>query len=218
MRKRGKSKVKQYVLTVAIALIIGILLRTYVVQAYRIPSRSMEETLWEGDFLLANKLIYRFQEPKVGDVIVFESPFNPSKNFVKRIVASEGQIVEIINKELYVDGELAEGRFPSKHIDYQVFPAEYSNRDNFGPFEVPQGQYCVLGDNRDNSQDSRHWGFLERKYIKGRAFLIYFSYAPDPYAPKWFKPYITSFVKIFFYNLAHFPWRTRWGRIGTIIR
>ncbi len=217
MRRRSKSKYKQYALTVVIALVAGMLLRTYVIQGYRIPSRSMEDTLQEGDFLLVNKLTYRFHEPKVGDVIVFEYPFNPSKSLIKRIIAGGGQVVEVINKSLYVDGERAEGKFPSKHIDYQVFSAEYSNRDNFGPFEVPKGQYFVLGDNRDNSQDSRVWGFLDRKNVKGKAVFIYFSWAPDPIAPQWSSPYITSFFKIFFYNLTHFPWRARWDRIGTII-
>jgi signal peptidase I len=218
MRRKSKSKLKQYALTVIIALGVGMLLRTYVVQGYRIPSRSMEDTLLEGDFLLVNKLTYHFHEPKIGDVIVFEYPFNPSKNLIKRIIAGEGQVVEVINKKLYVDGVNAEVQFPSKHIDYQIYPAEYSNRDNFGPFEVPPGQYFVLGDNRDNSQDSRVWGFLERNHVRGKAILIYFSWAPDPTAPEWSSPYITSFFKIFFNDLVHFPWRTRWDRFGTIIR
>jgi len=217
MRRRGKSKLKSYAITVGIALFVGLLLRSYVIQGYRIPSRSMEDTLEEGDFLLVNKLAYHFGEPEVGEVIVFEYPLNPSKNMIKRIIAGEGQVVEIINKRLYVDGEVAEGKFPAKHVDYQVFPAEYSNRDNFGPFEVPQGQYFVMGDNRDNSSDSRVWGFLERRYIKGEPILLYFSWAPDPLAPKWSSPYITSVFKIFFYNLVHFPWRVRWERIGTRI-
>jgi signal peptidase I len=217
MRRRGRSKLKSYAITAAIALVVGLLLRTYVVQGYRIPSRSMEDTLEEGDFLLVNKLAYHFHEPKVGDVIVFEYPFNPSKKMIKRIIAEEGQTVEIINKRLYVDGEIAEGRFPAKHIDYQVFPAEYSNRDNFGPFEVPRGQFFVMGDNRDNSSDSRVWGFLERKYIKGEPVLLYFSWAPDPQAPRWSSPYIGSFFEILFYDLIHFPWRVRWDRIGTTI-
>lgn len=217
MRRKNKSKFKQYALTVIIALAVGILLRTYVVQGYRIPSRSMEDTLQEGDFLLVNKLTYHFHEPKIGDVIVFEYPFNPSKNLIKRIIAGEGQVVAVINKKLYVDGVNAEARFPSKHIDYQIYPAEYSNRDNFGPFEVPPGQYFVLGDNRDNSQDSRVWGFLDRNQVRGKAILIYFSWAPDPKAPQWSSPYITSFFKIFFNDLVSIPWRTRWDRVGTII-
>lgn len=217
MRRKGKSKLKPYALTVGIAVIVGIFLRTYVVQAYRIPSRSMEDTLLKGDFLLVNKLINRFSEPMVGDVIVFEYPLNPRKDFIKRIIATEGQTVEIINKRLYIDEQLAEGWFPSKHTDYQIFPAAYSNRDNFGPFVVPSDQYFVLGDNRDNSQDSREWGFLGREYIKGKALFVYFSWAPDANAPRWAKPHITSFFEILFYNLSHFPWRIRWGRIGTAI-
>ena len=216
MKRKSPSKLKQYALTVGIALVVGILLRTYVVQAYRIPSRSMQDTLLRGDFLLVNKLSYRFSEPQAGDVIVFEYPLNASKDFIKRIIATEGQTVEIINKKLYVDGSYAEDWFPVKHTDYQIFPAAYSNRDNFGPFEVPSGQYFVMGDNRDNSQDSRDWGFLERKYVKGKAFLIYFSWAPDPEAPRLTDPF--SFFEILAYNLTHFPWRIRWERIGSVIR
>jgi signal peptidase I len=215
MRKKVKSKIKQFALTAGIALTIGILLRTFVVQAYRIPSRSMEDTLLEGDFLLVNKLALRFDEPQAGDVIVFEYPLNPSKHFVKRIVATEGQIVQIVNKKLYVDGESAESRFPAKHVDYQVFPAAYSNRDNFGPFRVPEGQYFVMGDNRDNSQDSRVWGFLERRYVRGKALVIYFSWTPDPQAPRWSG--IFSLFEILAYDLTHFPWRVRWDRIGTTL-
>ena len=215
MRRRVKSKLKQYALTVGIALTVGVLLRTYVVQAYRIPSRSMEDTLVEGDFLLVNKLVPRFFEPQAGDVIVFEYPLNPSKDFIKRIIATEGQIVQIVNKKLYVDGELIEGRFPGKHIDYQIFPAAYSNRDNFGPFQVPQDQYFVLGDNRDNSQDSREWGFLDQKHVKGKAFLIYFSWASDPTAPRWSGP--LSLFEILAYNLTRFPFRVRWDRVATTI-
>lgn len=215
MKRRVKSKLKQYALTIGIALAVGVLLRTFVVQAYRIPSRSMEDTLREGDFLLVNKLAPRFFEPKAGDVIVFEYPLNPSKDFIKRITATEGQTVQIVNKKLYVNGEPADGWFPGKHTDYQIFPAAYSNRDNFGPFKVPQGQYFVLGDNRDNSQDSREWGFLERKYVKGKAFLIYFSWASDPAAPRWSGP--LSLFEILVYNLTRFPWRVRWDRVGITI-
>ncbi len=216
MGRKVKSKLKQYALTVAAAITLGILLRTFVVQAYRIPSRSMEDTLLEGDFLLVDKLAPRFSEPGAGDIVVFEYPLNPSKDFIKRIIATDGQIVQIVNKRLYVDGQLAEDRFPGKHMDYQIFPAAYSNRDNFGPFRVPPGQYFVMGDNRDNSQDSRQWGFLEKKYIKGKAFLIYFSWTPDPAVPRWSGPF--SLFQILAYNLAHFPVRVRWSRVGAIIR
>jgi signal peptidase I len=219
MRRRTKSKTKQYLLTIGIALVIAMILRTFVVQGYKIPSGSMEDSLLKGDFVLANKLAYRFgDEPKPGDIIIFDYPLNPSKNFIKRIIAESGETVQIVNKTLYIDGEIADSPYPIKHTDPQIYPGEYSNRDNFGPFEVPPGHYFVMGDNRDNSQDSREWGFLERKYIHGKVFLVYFSWAPDPFAPEFSNPYITSFFKVFFYNLTHFPWRVRWERIGTIVR
>jgi len=219
MRKRTKSKIRQYLWTVGIALVIAIILRTFVVQGYRIPSGSMEDSLLKGDFILAYKLAYRFEkEPKPGDIIIFDYPLNPSKTFIKRIIARPGETVQIINKTLYIEGKVAIPLYPIKHTDPQIYPAEYSNRDNFGPFEVPPGHYFVMGDNRDNSQDSREWGFLEKKYIKGKVLLVYFSWAPDPFAPEFSNPYITSFFKVFFYNLAHFPGRVRWERIGTIAR
>jgi signal peptidase I len=218
MRRRINSKTKQYLWTIGIALVIAIILRTFVVQGYRIPSRSMENALLKGDFILVNKLAYRSKEPKPGDIIIFDYPLNPSKTFIKRIIAESGETVEIINKTLYIDGEIAVPSYPINHTDPQIYPAEYSNRDNFGPFEVPSGHYFVMGDNRDNSLDSREWGFLEGKNIKGKAFLVYFSWAPDPFAPEFTNPYITSFFEVLFYNLTHFPWRVRWERIGTMIR
>ncbi|MCK4386214.1 MAG: signal peptidase I [candidate division Zixibacteria bacterium] len=217
-RRRTKSKTKQYLGTIGIALVIAIILRTFVVQGYRIPSGSMENALLKGDFVLVNKLAYRFGEPKPGDIIVFDYPLNPSKTFIKRIIVEPGETVEIINKTLCIDGEIAVLPYPVKHTDPQIYPAEYSNRDNFGPFEIPPEHYFVMGDNRDNSRDSREWGFLERKYVKGKAFLVYFSWAPDSVAPKFTNPYITSFFEVLFYNLVHFPWRVRWERIGTMVR
>jgi signal peptidase I len=218
MRRRAKSRIRQYLWTIGIALVVAMILRTFVVQGYRIPSGSMEGTLLKGDFIFVNKLAYRFGEPKQGDIVIFDYPLNPSKTFVKRIVAGPGETVEIVKKTLYINGEIAISSYAITHTDPQIYPAEYSNRDNFGPFEVPQGHYFVMGDNRDNSQDSREWGFLERKYIKGRAFLIYFSWAPDPLAPEFTNPYISSFFKVFFYNLVHFPERVRWERIGTPVQ
>lgn len=218
MRRRPRSRTKQYLWTIGIALVIALILRTFVVQGYRIPSGSMENTLLNGDFVLVNKLAYRFAEPKTGDVIIFDYPLNPSKTFIKRIIAEPGETVEVINKTLYIDGKAEVSPYPIKHIDPLIYPAEYSNRDNFGPFQVPPRHYFVMGDNRDNSRDSREWGFLERKYVKGRALLLYFSWAPDPLAPEFSNPYITSFFQVLFYNLTHFPWRVRWERIGSVIR
>ena len=216
MRRRVKSRTRQYVWTVGIALVIAMVLRTFVVQGYRIPSGSMENALLKGDFVLVNKLAYRFGEPQPRDIISFRYPLNPSKTFIKRIVAGPGQTVEIVNKQLSIDGRIEVPSYLVKYRDPLIHSAEYSNRDNFGPFEVPPGHYFLMGDNRDNSRDSREWGFLERKYIKGKAYLIYFSWAPDPLAPKFSDPYVSSFFKIIFYNLVHFTERVRWGRIGTV--
>ena len=216
MRRRLKSKTRQYLWTMGIALVIAMVLRTFVVQGYRIPSGSMETALLKGDFVLVNKLAYRSGEPKPGDIIIFDYPLNPSKTFIKRIVAGPGETVEIVNKTLSIDGRIAVPPYLVKHTDHLIHSPEYSNRDNFGPFKVPPGHYFLMGDNRDNSRDSREWGFLERKYVKGKAFLIYFSWAPDPLAPQFSNPYVSSFFKVLFYNLVHFPQRVRWGRIGTI--
>ncbi len=218
MRRRVRSKTRQYLWTIGIALVIAVILRTFVVQGYRIPSSSMESALLKGDFILVNKLAFRFKEPRPGDIVIFDYPLNPSKSFIKRIVAGPGESVQIVNKTLYLNGVVSIPRYLTKYTDPQIYPAEYSNRDNFGPFEVPSGQYFMMGDNRDNSRDSREWGFLEREYIKGEALLVYFSWAPDPLAPEFDSPYISSFFKVLFYNLVHFPQRIRWERIGTMVR
>ncbi len=218
MRRRTKSKTGRYLWTIVIALVIALVLRTFVIQAYRIPSGSMEDALLKGDFVLVNKLAYRSEEPQPGDIIIFDYPLNPSKTFIKRIVAGPGQTVEIVNKTLAIDGKVAAPSYPVKHTDHLIQSAEYSNRDNFGPFVIPAGHYFLMGDNRDNSRDSREWGFLERRYIKGKAFLCYFSWAPDPLAPEFSSPYILSFFNILLYNLVHFPQRVRWERIGVILQ
>jgi signal peptidase I len=218
MRRRVRSKTRQYLWTIGVALVIAMLLRTFVVQGYRIPSGSMEDALLKGDFILVNKLAYHFGEPEPGDIIVFDFPLNPSKTFVKRIVAGPGETVEIANKTLFIDGKTTVPSYLVKYTDPLIHSAEYSNRDNLGPFEIPPGHYFLMGDNRDNSRDSREWGFLEREYIKGEAFLVYFSWAPDPSAPEFSNPYIVSFFNVLFYNLVHFPQRVRWGRIGTMVQ
>ena len=116
--------------------------------------------------MFVNKFSYHFSEPQAGDVVVFEYPLNPSKDFIKRIVALPGQTVEIRDKQLFVDGAAVAGPEGIVFRDPEIIPELFSPRDNFGPFQVPLGQYFVLGDNRDDSHDSRFWGFLEKKYLK----------------------------------------------------
>jgi signal peptidase I len=215
LRRKRETHLKEYVEAILIAIVIAVILRVFVIQAYRVSSGSMEDTLVEGDFVFVNKFAYRFAEPQVNDVVVFEFPMNLSKDYIKRIIALPGQTVEVRDKQLYVNNQLVTGPPGVTHNDPNVLPEIYSTRDKFGPLQVPADQYFVLGDNRDDSQDSRFWGFLEKKHIKGRAAFIYFSWQPDPNAPTIESPYVFDFFASFFYNLTHLPSRLRWGRLFT---
>lgn len=216
-RIKNRSARREYIEAIIVALIIAVILRTFVVQAYHIPTESMENTLLVGDYLLVDKFSYHFREPEPGDIIVFQYPLNPNKDYVKRCVAIEGQVVEMRDKVLYVDGEERTDVSTATYIDPKILPASLSNRDNFAPIRVPPGQVFVLGDNRDNSRDSRVWGFLDKGLIKGRGLGIYWSWAPDPDAPQWESPYIFPMFSIVFYNLTHFPSRVRWDRLGQLL-
>ncbi|MEE9441943.1 MAG: signal peptidase I [candidate division Zixibacteria bacterium] len=214
--KTEKPIWRQYGETIVIALLAAMILRLFVVSAYRVSSGSMEDSLTEGDYIFVNKLAYNWSPPQAGDIIVFENPFEDSKDFIKRITAVEGQTVEIIDKVLYVDGQVAPIPSLSKHIDNRIFPSVLSNRDNFGPMMVPANQIFVLGDNRDDSQDSRFWGCLDKSYIKGKAIFVYFSYAPDPNSPEWKAPYVGEAFEIIWHNLTTFPTRLRPDRLGSL--
>jgi signal peptidase I len=207
---------REYVETIVIALLAALILRVFVLSAYRVSSGSMEDTLTEGDYIFVNKLAYKWSPPVPNDVIVFRNEFEESKDFIKRIIAIEGQTVEIIDKTLYVDGMVAPIPEDMKFVDNRIFPSVLSNRDNFGPMQVPEGQYFVMGDNRDDSQDSRFWGCIDKKHIKGKAVFIYFSYEPDPESPEWKAPYVVEFFEIAWYNLTTFPGRLRLFRLGAI--
>ncbi len=212
-KKRARARIREIIEAVLIALVIAVILRIFVVQAYRVDSDSMAYTMIEGDYIFVNKFIYHFREPHVNDVVIFEYPLNPSKDFIKRVAAVEGQTVEIIGKQLYVDGQHVAFPENAAGLSDKVIPGELGNRDFFGPKQVPAGHIFVLGDNRDNSQDSRQWGFLDKSLIKGKAVFIYFSWKPDDNAPKWGPPYIDKIITIPFYNITHFPWRVNWGRL-----
>ncbi len=214
-RRKRQIHIKEYVEAIMIAIVIAVILRMFVIQAYRVNSGSMEHTLMEGDFVFVNKFAYKFSDPQINDIIVFQFPMNPTKDYIKRVVAGPGQLVEINNKQLYVDGELVKPVPGAFYGDPEVLPELYSSRDFFGPLQVPADQYFVMGDNRDDSQDSRFWGFLDKKYIKGKALFIYYSWAPDPDAPKIEAPYIFDLIGSAFYNLVHFFDRCRFERMFT---
>jgi signal peptidase I len=182
-----KSIVLEYGKSLLIALVLALFVRTFFVQAYKIPSGSMLETLKIGDHILVEKFLFGthipftdivvlpLTQPKRGDVVVFRYPLDPSLDFIKRIIALPGDTVQGINKDIYVNGKRLKEPY-IQHIDNFVLPAYISPRDNFGPLRVPKDSYFAMGDNRDNSKDSRFWGFVPRQNIKGEAMAIYFSW------------------------------------------
>lgn len=194
-----RSPLRETIELVGLALVLALLLRTFAVQAFRIPSGSMEETLLVGDFILVDKLTYGarldlgpvhgrlpgLRAPRSGDVVVFRYPLDPDSDFIKRLIAGPGQTVRIEDRRLYVDDVFMPDPPLVKHIDPRILPGGLSHRDNYGPVTVPEGHYFFMGDNRENSRDSREWGFVPYEYILGRAMVTYLSWDPAPDVP-WF--------------------------------
>ena len=220
------NKFLRYFRLVILAVLLALIIKSVLVEAYNIPSESMENTLLVGDFLLADKFTFgpeipftdirmpALRDPQVGDVIVFRFPDNPTKNFIKRVVAKGGDEVHLLDKILYVNGNpINESRF-AIHSDSIIIPTGTSQpRDNFGPITIPVGHYFVLGDNRDNSSDSRYWGTVPRDMIYGKALLVHWSWKPDSDAPQvtWWNP--ISILGGLAYNVYHLPERVRWSRL-----
>ncbi len=183
----GKRKfIKEYLEPILIVVLIALFIRTFVEQPFKIPSGSMKPTLQAGDYLLVNEFIYGiripytdirlfpYEKPKRGGVIVFTYPVDPSKDFIKRVIGTEGEKVEIIHNKIYINDKPIPD--PWGHFNKEG-PAGYlPGVENFGPVVVPKDSLFVLGDNRDNSADSRFWGFLPLKDVLGKAFIIYFSW------------------------------------------
>ncbi|HEX4574462.1 MAG TPA: signal peptidase I [Gemmatimonadales bacterium] len=218
--------------SLGMALVLFLIIRTFLIEAFQIPSGSMERTLLAGDFLFVNKAVYGaqipgttarlpgFASPRRGDVIVFAYPKNPELNYVKRVIGAPGDTVEMRGAELRVNGEpLTEPYVQRSDPSHDVYDPEFNwqrpyliggvfaarssyhpTRDTWGPLVVPRDKFFVLGDNRDNSSDSRYWGFVDQKAVKGRPLIVYFSYDRE----------------------AHdaLPWLTdiRWRRLGSIVR
>lgn len=213
--KEHKPIWREYVETAIIALVAAIALRLFVVSAYRVSSSSMEDALFEGDYIFVNKLAYNYgSDPQVGDIVVFKYPNNPNKEFIKRIVAFHDQTVQIADKVVYVDENVAPIPVYSKHTDRRIIPGDLSYRDNFGPYEVPLKEYFVMGDNRDDSRDSRFWGTVPRENIIGKAVFIYWSWTPNEDAPKWEFPYLVNLFQWVGYVLFNFPSHIRWERLA----
>lgn len=189
---KKKHIVREYAESIIIAVLLALFIRTFIVQAFKIPSGSMEDTLLIGDHLLVNKFLYgikipftdnkilKIRDPRRGDVIVFEYPEDPSKDFIKRVIGVPGDVVEGKDKKVYVNGTLYVN-VHEVHKEKDIIPKAQNPRDTFGPVTVPADSYFVMGDNRDRSYDSRFWGFVKSSKIKGKAFIKYWSWDKDKF-------------------------------------
>ena len=214
-KKRVKklSRLQVIVRGIFLVTVIGAALRIFIVSPYRIDENAMQSGLYAGDFLLASKLSYRSAGPQVGDMVLFEHPLHMGKKLVRRVVATEGQSVEIIAKMVYVDGRPFQEFHSVEHSDNRILPPEFSNRDYMRRQQVSAGQIFVLGDNRDQSEDSRDFGCVPTSLVEGKGLIVYFSWTPDPEAPKMKSPYVVPAIQLFFYNISNFPTRVRWDRL-----
>lgn len=185
-----KSKLREYVEAILLAVLIALFVRTFVVQAYKIPSGSMKPTLQIGDHILVTKFNYGIKvpflrstliptgKPQRGDIVVFIYPEDRSKDFIKRLIGLPGDTVEVRDKRLLLNGLPFDDKH-GVHVDSVVIPGAVQPRDNFGPVVVPADAFFVMGDNRDESLDSRFWGFVHQKDILGKALVIYWSWNGD---------------------------------------
>jgi signal peptidase I len=189
-----KSTAREYFESICVAVILALFVRTFVVQAFKIPTGSMENNLLIGDHLLVNKFVFaptltpveRMLLPidpiRRGDIIVFKYPEDPERDFIKRVIGLPGETVELRNKKVHINGKPLD----EPYVQYLFTPSDdegpfdYDVRMTYGPVTVPADHYFMMGDNRDNSQDSRYWGFLPREYIKGKALFVYFSFSEEP--------------------------------------
>ncbi len=217
-------------------LVAGLFLgftNTFVLKTFYIPSASMEDTLLVGDHLIVNRYVYGLgagaatallpaRSPHRGDVVVFRSPEDPGIDLVKRLIGLPGDTVELRQKQLLVNGQEVHDDGFAVHKDSRVGSERSAStyqlyrRDNFGPVTVPAGQYFFLGDNRDHSYDSRYWGAVPRHYIKGRAFLIYWSYGGETSDGQW--PGLGAKLRQLAKTAAGFVTKTRWQRTFQLIR
>jgi signal peptidase I len=215
-----KSTVREYFESFAITAIIALFATTFTIQAFKIPTGSMESNLLIGDHLLVNKFIYGinsgflskilpYRDPKRGDIIVFKYPGGVETAYVKRLIGMPGDTVEVKNRTVFVNGQ------PLKE-NYTQYNETIVYRDPYGPTVIPQGHYFAMGDNRDNSADSRSWGFVPRNYILGKALVIYWSYETprDEYLRTGFR----DRAKQYFDVAVNFFTKTRWQRTFKIIR
>lgn len=206
-----KSVIRENIEAILVAILLALFIRTFIIQAFKIPSGSMLPTLQIGDHLLVSKFIYGIKmpftgstlipisDPKPNDIVVFQYPKNPDLDYIKRVIAVAGDIVEIRDKKIMINGK----PFDDQHgvfLDSMIHPAALDPRDNFGPVTVPADKIFTMGDNRDNSYDGRFWGFVDLKAIRGKAWIIYWSWD----------------VQVPFFSVDRLR-SIRWGRLGDTV-
>ncbi len=184
-RASRRSIAWEYAEALIIAIVLAMVIRTFIVQAFKIPSGSMLQTLQVGDHILVSKFLYRFTNPARGDIIVFKFPQDETRDFIKRVIGLPRDTIELRAKTLLINGKPLEE-------PYAIYESLNPFRETFGPVTVPPGHLFMMGDNRDSSQDSRAWGFLDVEKVRGKAFVIYWSWDAG--------------------------WRVRWSRIGRLLR
>jgi signal peptidase I len=209
-----KSVFREYFESLAIAVVLALFVRTFVFQAFKIPTGSMEQNLLIGDHLIVNKMVFApagsgverailpGRDVRRGDVVVFKYPQEPDRDFIKRVIGLPGDKLEVRRRQVFIN----DAPIDEPYVQHLMPPTPEGSvpvgdrrREEYGPVTVPPGQYFMMGDNRDNSEDSRYWGFLPASYIKGKALFIYFSFDPD-------EPLSRLFTGI------------RWGRILDVVR
>jgi signal peptidase I len=226
-----KSTAREYFESIAIAVILALFIRTFVVQAFKIPTGSMENNLLIGDHLLVNKFVYGSTATPIeravlpmrvigrGDVVVFKFPQEPDRDFIKRVIGLPGETLEVRNKKVYINGTPLD----EPYVHFLIPPSAEGQevaasdvRESYGPVTVPADQYFVMGDNRDNSQDSRWWGYLPRDLVKGKALMIYWSFDSDrtDYQDEGLGATVRGIADV----VTGFFTRTRWERILHQIR
>jgi signal peptidase I len=229
--RNRKSTAREYYEALLIAIIFVNFARIFVFQAFKIPTGSMEDNLKVGDHIVVNKFIYGpgaesplakllpLRDVERGDTVVFRYPLQPETDFVKRVVGLPGETIMIRDKQVYMNGELLEEPYvlfddEQVYPDEPVLPEPYRSRDQYGPFTIPAGEYFTMGDNRDRSSDSRYWGTVPRSLIKGRAFMVYWSFEgepPSPGSPP--RERLRELLNV----VIHFFDRTRWHRTFFIV-
>lgn len=247
--KRAKTVLREYAEAVAVAIVLAFFIRAFVIQAFVVPSGSMKDTLLVGDYVVVNKFIYRFTSPSRGDVVVFKHPLQDNEITVGKRIKETFELVvyrkrvvrhDYVKRVIGVPGDIVMGRSGSVYVNGEPLTDEYGGGEvsEFGPYKVPDDSYFVLGDNRDASRDSRDWGYVPRRLIKGKALIVYWSQIPGECPEHWSavsavgpsdadgEAYVCDGggeTLRDYEDVRAAPWyafwrKVRWSRVGRIIR